>query len=79
MDYSQIVEILYSEFGHDKFLTRHIPAEAMNRLSQCDGNSRYRPKSQNQGGASPQQYGRPQVRSPLRQKSCHGRRTAGQQ
>ena len=33
MDYSQIVEILYAEFGHDKFLTRQIPAEAMNRLA----------------------------------------------
>lgn len=35
MDYSQVVEILYAEFGHDKFLTRHIPAEAMNRLARA--------------------------------------------
>jgi hypothetical protein len=33
MDYIRIVELLCAEFGHDKFLTRQIPAEVMNRLA----------------------------------------------
>ena len=33
MDYNKTVEILYAEFGHDRFLTRHIPAEVMNQLA----------------------------------------------
>ena len=33
MDGDKVAEILYAEFGHDRFLTHHIPEEVMNRLA----------------------------------------------
>ncbi len=33
MDYNKIVEILYAEFGHDRFLTRDITSETMTGLA----------------------------------------------
>lgn len=78
MDYGKVVEILYGEFGNDKFLTRYIPAGAMNRLANAmeipDTGQSCKIKV---GQALSNMGGRKYV-LPSGKKSCHGGRAADQ-